>query len=272
VSTSNARVVLITGGGTGIGAAAARRFAAQGARVAVLGRRPGPVSEVAAEIGGLAVVADAAITADSIRAVAEVRAAYGHLDVLVTNAGRAERGTAATLDDDGWRRDLDANLMSAAVISRAALPDLIAARGCIVVVASLAGVFAPVGVAGYSTAKHAVVGLAKTMARDFGPHGVRVNVVLAGWTRTELSDETVGHLAERAGVSLQDGYRRIGSGLPLGRVADPDEIAAAIAFLAGGDASFITGAVLPVDGGASVIDASSLAATRISRPDRPSRH
>ena len=267
MTASKNRVVLITGGGTGIGAAAARRFAADGYQVAVMGRRPGPVGVIADEIGGLAVVADAAVTADAIRAIEETLSAFGRLDVLVANAGRAERGTAATLDDDAWTRDLDANLMSAAVISRAALPSLITAQGAIVVVASLAGLFAPLSTAGYSTAKHAVIGLAKSMARDFGGRGVRANVVVPGWTRTELSDETVGRLADRAGLTLDEGYRSIGSGLPLGRVAQPAEIAAAIAFLAGPDASFITGAVLPVDGGASVIDASSLAANRIRRPD-----
>jgi meso-butanediol dehydrogenase/(S,S)-butanediol dehydrogenase/diacetyl reductase len=266
---SSERVVLITGGGSGIGAAAGRRFAALGYRVVVVGRRAEPLREIAAELGGLAVVGDAADRTDATRAVQQAVDAYGRLDALVTCAGSAERGTVATIDDDGWARDLNANLFSAVAISRAALPELIEAKGAIVVVASLSGLFAPLGVAGYSTAKHALIGMAKTMARDFGAQGVRVNAICPGWVRTELSDRTVEQLAHGAGMTIDQGYDAIGGGLPLGRVGEPDEIAGLIVFLVGPDASFITGAVIPVDGGASIIDASSLAAGRI-RP-KPGR-
>jgi meso-butanediol dehydrogenase / (S,S)-butanediol dehydrogenase / diacetyl reductase len=257
------QVVLITGGGSGIGAACARRFAADGHRVAIMGRRPEPLAAVAAETGALDVAGDASdphAAADAVRAVIE---RFGRLDALITNAGAAERGTVETLTPDDWTRALDANLFSAVSMSRAALPYLIESKGAVVVVASLSGLFAPLHVAGYSTGKHALIGLAKTMARDFGARGVRVNVVCPGWVRTELSDQSVGHLAQRAGVDLDEGYARLGEGLPLGRVADPAEIASVITFLAGPGASFMTGAVVPVDGGASIIDASSLAAARI---------
>ncbi len=261
--TSSEQVVLITGGGSGIGAACARRFAADGHRVAIMGRRPEPLEAVAGKTGALAVPGDAADPDAAAQAVDEVLQRFGRLDALVTNAGAAERGTVETLTPEDWTRALDANLFSAVNVSRAALPHLIERRGAVVVVASLSGVFAPLHVAGYSTGKHALIGMARTMARDFGARGVRVNVVCPGWVRTELSDQSVGHLAERAGVDLDEGYSRLGGGIPLGRVAEPAEIAAVIAFLAGPDASFMTGAVVPVDGGASMIDASSLAAARI---------
>jgi meso-butanediol dehydrogenase/(S,S)-butanediol dehydrogenase/diacetyl reductase len=261
------RVALVVGGGTGIGAACARRLAADGYRVAVMGRRPGPVAAIAGEVGGFAIIGDAAETADADRAVSETIEAFGRLDALVPCAGSVEVGTVATMDDDAWSRALDANLFSAVAVSRAALPHLIASHGSIVVVASLAGLYAPVGIAGYSTAKHAVIGMAKTMARDLGSKGVRVNTVCPGWVRTELTDESVRRLSEHAGVSMDEAYESIGAALPLGRVGQPSEIAALISFLLGPDASFITGAVIPADGGASVIDASSLAATNL-RPRR----
>ena len=261
--SSSEQVVLITGGGSGIGAACARRFAGAGHQVAIMGRRPEPLAAIADELGALAISGDASDPVAADRAIAAVIERFGRLDALVTNAGSAERGTVATLSPDDWARALDANLYSAVSISRAALPALVDSRGAVVVVASLSGLFAPLHVAGYSTGKHALIGMAKTMARDFGARGVRVNVVCPGWVRTELSDQTVGHLAERAGLDLDQGYERLGGGIPLGRVAEPSEIAAVIAFLAGPDASFMTGAVVPVDGGASIIDASSLAAARI---------
>jgi meso-butanediol dehydrogenase/(S,S)-butanediol dehydrogenase/diacetyl reductase len=262
-SSAPSRVVLVTGGSRGIGAATARRLAADGHHVAVLGRTAASVQAIAAEIGGHPIVGDASRPEDAERAVGETVETYGHLDGLVANVGAAEPGTVLTMDQADWTRDLDSNLFSAVAVSRAALPHLIDSGGTIVVIASLAGLFAPLGVAGYSTAKHAVIGLAQSMARDFGPRGVRVNVVCPGWIRTELSDRTVQQLSDRAGVRIDEGYARLGAGLPLGRVGQPEEIAGLIAFLTGPDSSFITGAVIPADGGASIIDASSLASARI---------
>ena len=260
------RVVLITGGSRGIGAATARRLATDGHQVAVLGRSAKPVQAIAAEIGGHPIVGDASLTADAERAVRETVETYGRLDGLVANVGAAEGGTVLTMEESDWTRDLDSNLFSAVATSKAALPHLIESRGTIVVIASLAGLFAPLGVAGYSTAKHAVIGLAQSMARDFGAQGVRVNVVCPGWIRTELSNRTVQQLSDRAGVTIEEGYAQLGGGLPLGRVGQPEEIAGVIAFLTGPDSSFITGAVIAADGGASIIDASSQATARIRGP------
>lgn len=257
---SAAPVVLITGGGTGIGASAARRFAADGAKVALVARRPGPISEVAAEVDGLAVVADASSRADAERAVDEVVEAYGRLDVVVANAGGHGFAAVADTDDDAWAASFQANVSTAFVMVRAALPQLIASRGTVVIVSSLAGLFAGPSVAGYTVGKHALIGLTRSLARDYGRHGVRVNAVCPGWVETPMADEEMDHFADRAGIgSRAEAYATVTAEVPLGRAAQPAEIAAVIRFLASAESSYITGATIVADGGAHVVDLPTVA-------------
>jgi len=249
----------VSGGGTGIGAATARRLAAAGARVVVMGRRAGPVEEVAAEIGGLACVGDSAAPADAERAVTLAAGELGGLDVLIANAGGD--GSAAELDvDDGlWEAVLRSNLTSSFVLARAALPALTERSGAIVVVSSVAGLFAIPDDVGYTAAKHALLGLTRSLARDYGPRGVRVNAVCPAWTRTPGADASMDRLGERRGVDREGAYRLTTAHVPLRRPVTADEVAAACVFLASPDASAITGAVLPVDGGSSAVDLSTAA-------------
>lgn len=253
-------VVVITGGGTGIGAATARRFAAEGAKVALVARRPGPITEVAAEVGGLAVVADASSRADADRAVADVVEAYGRLDIVVANAGGHGFASVADTDDDAWAASFQANVSTAFVMVRAALPQLIDNRGTVVIVSSLAGLFAGPSVAGYTVGKHALIGLTRSLARDYGRHGVRVNAVCPGWVETPMADEEMDHFAERAGIASRSAaYATVTAEVPLGRAAQPEEIASVIRFLATSESSYITGATLVTDGGAHVVDLPTVA-------------
>ena len=251
------RTAIVTGGGTGIGAAAARRLAAEGVAVVLVGRRSGPVEEVAELIGGktLAVAADAASADDMELVVATARARFGKVDILVANAGGHGAGTAADVTDGAWAKSLRSNMSTCLVSARACLPDLVTTRGSIVVVSSIAGLAASPESVGYVSAKHGLIGLARSMARDFGPQGVRVNVVCPGWVRTPMADAEMDQLQQLRGLADREAaYALATSQVPLRRPADAAEVAAVVAFLASSDASAVTGAVLTVDCGATAVD------------------
>jgi meso-butanediol dehydrogenase / (S,S)-butanediol dehydrogenase / diacetyl reductase len=254
------KVALITGGGTGIGAAAGRRLAAEGARVVLAGRRREPLEEAASACGQAeVVVGDASSTPDADAMVAQTVARFGALDVLIANAGGHGFGRAAETDDGSWREAMASNLDTAFRVARAALPHLIASHGNIVFVSSLAGLFAGPGVAGYVTTKHALIGLTRSVARDYGHLGVRANAVCPGWVRTPMADEQMAVLSARYGISVAEAYALATKDTPLRRPAEPDEIASVVAFIASPDAAVMTGTTLVADSGASCVDLPTLA-------------
>lgn len=254
------RVVVVTGGGTGIGAAIARRYASEGARVAIVGRRKEPIEAVAADVGGFAVVADASDTVSARAAISAVVAEFGRVDVLVANAGGHGLATVLDTDDAAWEQSLRSNVTSAFVIARETLPQLIQTRGQIVIVSSLAGLFAGPSVAGYTVGKHALIGLTRTLARDYGKHGVRVNAICPGWVQTPMADAEMDEFARHAGFEGRDaGYALVTADVPLGRQGQPHEIAAVARFLGSDESSYITGAVIVADGGAHIVDMPTLA-------------
>lgn len=254
------RVVVITGGGTGIGAAIAERFAGEGAHVVVIGRRPEPLRVVEAEFGAMPVVADAADAASARAAVQSVLARFGRIDVLVANAGGHGFAAVGETGDHEWQSALNANLTTAFTMARESLPALIEAKGQIVVISSLAGLFAGPSVAGYTVGKHALIGLTRSLARDYGAHGVRVNAICPGWVQTPMADAEMDEFGERAGIaSREDAYRAVTADVPLGRAALPSEIASVARFLGSAESSYMTGAVLVVDGGAHIVDVPTLA-------------
>ncbi|MEV4777274.1 SDR family NAD(P)-dependent oxidoreductase [Microbacterium sp. LWH12-1.2] len=253
-------VVVITGGGTGIGAAIADRFAAEGARVVLLGRRAGPLQEVAQRTGGLPIVADAGDAVSVKAAVATIIATYGRVDTLVCNAGGGGFATVENTDDADWAASMHANLTTAFTISREFLPVLARSRGRIVMISSLSGLFAGPAMAGYVTAKHAVIGLTRSLARDYGSSGIRVNAICPGWVRTPLADEEMDELVEHLELAdREEAYALVTTDLPLRRVAEPADIAAAVRFLGSDESAYMTGATLVVDGGAHIVDLPTLA-------------
>ncbi len=249
------KVAVITGGGTGIGAATARRFAAAGAKVVVTGRRPEPIEAVAKEIGGIALAGDVSDEAHCNALVAAAVDAYGGLDILVANAGVELFGSAADVDMDQWRDVLRVNLDGVLLTARAALgPMRAGGGGSIVVLGSVASLFGVGSFVSYVTSKHAVIGLMRSLAVDYGPEGIRVNAVCPSFTRTEMGDRALETLGGMIGLSLEEAAIRGTRDYPLRRPAQPEEVASVIEFLASDDASFVTGATIPVDGGASIVD------------------
>lgn len=263
MSSVKGKVVAITGGGTGIGAAVARRYADDGAHVVVVGRRRLPLDEVASETGALAIVADASARDESDTAISDILAQFGRLDTIIANAGGGAVQSVVDTDDEAWAQGLQTNLTSAFVFCRAALPALVESGGQIVIVSSIAGLLAGPSVAGYTVAKHALIGLTRSIARDYGPKGVRANAICPGWVRTPMADEEMGELAAVGGYAdIGAAYAAVTAEVPLGRPADSNEIASAIRFLGSGDSSYMTGSVLVVDGGAHMVDVGTLAFSR----------
>lgn len=250
---------LVTGGGSGIGAATARRLAAAGYGVCVTGRRPEPLDEVAAETGGLAVVADTADGAAIGRAVEAAVERFGGLDALVVSAGTGASGAVAEQTPERWTRVIETNLTGAFLACRAALPHLVESRGTVVTVASVAGLRASPESAAYDASKAGMIMLTQSIAFDYGPRGVRANCVCPGWIRTPMADAAMDELAERTGGDRESAYVLANRMVPMRRAGTPEEAAEAIVWLASPPSSYVNGAVLPVDGGGAIVDIASAA-------------
>lgn len=254
------KVFFITGGGTGIGAAVARQVVAEGGRVVLMGRRREPLEAVSNPLNGLVVTGDAADAAAVRAALEEARRHFGGVDVLVANAGGHGLGSATETDDASWAQATRLNLDTAFVCARELMPELIARRGNIVVLSSIAGHFAGPGVAGYVTMKHALIGLVRSLARDYGRHGVRSNAVCPGWVRTAMADEQMEVLRVMRGLpSVEAAYGLVTKNVPLGRAAEAEEVAEVVCFLASSAAAMVNGISLLVDGGASAVDLPTIA-------------
>jgi NAD(P)-dependent dehydrogenase (short-subunit alcohol dehydrogenase family) len=249
------KVAVITGGGTGIGAATARRFADEGAKVVVTGRRPEPLEAVATETGGLAVAGDVADEDHARAAIAAAVEACGGVDVLVANAGLGFGGAAGDVDDERWTRTLDVNVTGAFRFIRAAIPAILErGGGSIVLVSSVSALVTGTASAAYATSKAAMLGLVRSVAVDYGPKGIRANAILPGWVITEMGDHAMEGLIGAGAASVDDAYRVVTRHTPLRRPATADEIAACCLFLASDDASYVTGTTLVADGGGLAVD------------------
>lgn len=254
------KVALVTGAGTGIGAAVARLFAAEGASVVLAGRRIELLEQVAGSLGDRATAIRADV-ADPAQARAAVRLAverYGTLDVVVANAGGHGVGTVGETSDEEWQAGLRANLNTCFVTCRESLPAM-SGGGSIVIVSSIAGLAAGPAAAGYVTTKHALIGLTRSLARDYGPTGIRVNCLCPGWVRTPMADAEMDVLAARDGISREQAYTLATKDVPLRHPATAAEVADICLFLAGPKSSIMTGSVVVADGGATSVDLPTLA-------------
>ncbi len=229
--------VLVTGGGSGIGRAICRRFASEGASVLVADIVGESAEEVAELIGGAAVQGDVTVAAD----VARMVAAGNRIDVLVNNAGGGMADDMLEIDEEAWEHEIALNLKSAFLCSKAVLPGMIERGGGVIVnIASVNGL-AFFANEPYSAAKAGLISLTRSVATRYGRHGIRAVAIAPGTIRTPLWQERID---KEPAI-----FERLMRWYPLRRVGEPEDVAAAAAFLASDDASWITGEVLRVDGG-----------------------
>lgn len=240
------KVAIVTGAGSGIGAATAKRFADEGARVVLAGRTQDKLEAIATDMTNKDHVfvrpTDVSEAEQARGLIADTIERFGRLDILVNNAGVATQGRIPDAKDEDWRTVMGINVDGVFHCCRAALPHLIETQGNIVNTSSVSGIGGDWSMAVYNASKGAVTNLTRAMALDHGGDGVRVNAVCPSLTRSELTesmfdnDELMAKFADR---------------FPTGRAADPAEVGDVIAFLASHDARFVNGVNLPVDGGLS---------------------
>lgn len=257
------RCAVVTGAATGIGRATAQALARDGFGVVVVGRRARPLEELAAKLRGdghdaLAAPADVSSAQQVAGAIAAAVDRFGGVDVLVNNAGVGDSGTLLDESLERWEETLRVNLTGAFIATQAALPHMIErGGGAVVNVSSVNGLVAGPGWTSYNVSKAGLIMLAKCLTADYGRSGIRANAVCPGWVRTPMGDSDMDELGLALGIDREGAYARAHSRHPLGRPAEPEEIADVIAFLASPRAAYVSGATIVVDGGTMAVDPSA---------------
>lgn len=239
------RTIIVTGAGSGIGAATARRFAGEGAKVVLVGRTRQTLDDTRSSLEGgtgLVVTADVSVVDDAARMVEEATRAFGGVDVVVNNAGAVQMGTIDAVEPADFRKVTAIDVDGVYNVTRAAWAALKASGGNVINVSSVSGIGGDWGMFAYNAAKGAVSNMTRALALDFPKSGVRVNAVAPTMTHTNMTR------GMKDDTALLDKFTER---IPMGRAAEPEEIASVIAFLASADAGFVNGVVLPVDGGLS---------------------
>lgn len=252
------KVALITGGGTGIGAAVAERFIEEGALVCISGRRQEMLDKTAKKISSerLSTCAgDVSKDEDAERMVSATLAFGGRIDVLVNNAGINNYGPITDLDSGHWRQVLEINLTGPFLLMKAAIPHMINnGGGSIINIASVGGTRCLQGFPAYCTSKAGLIMLTQQAALDYGHHNIRCNAVCPGGVKTDLAASEFGQFGKMIGMETDEYLDLIAEEIPLRRFAQPKEMGGICTFLASDDSSFTTGSTILVDAGTAVVD------------------
>jgi NAD(P)-dependent dehydrogenase (short-subunit alcohol dehydrogenase family) len=247
------KIAFVTGASRGIGEAIARRFADEGARVALAARDLASCERIAGEIaarGGdsRAIECDVTLSISISNAIAEVVSKLGRIDVLVNNAGMGGPTPLDDPDDSRWNSIIATNLTAVFRVTREAAP-FIPQGGRILNMSSVVGRFGVAGLAAYSASKHGVIGLTRSLALELAPRQITVNAICPGWVETEMAREGFRQIGRKSGKSVDDGRQAAAKMAALGRVLDPAEVAGLAAYLASEDAKSVTGQAIVLDGG-----------------------
>jgi NAD(P)-dependent dehydrogenase (short-subunit alcohol dehydrogenase family) len=254
----DAKVAIVTGGATGIGEAAVAGLADAGWHVWALGRRRSALDALEASTSAKGLVCDVSVGSDVDAAVAHILEFEGRLDGLVLNAGTMVEGTLGDTTVEQWDQAIGINLTGAYLVAHACLEALTESKGSVVSISSVAGLRAAGGLAAYSISKAGLLMLSHSIAVDYGPRGVRSNVVCPGWTRSEMADAEMAAFAEMAGGGVEDAYEEVTRLVPQRRPGTSAEVAQAIIWLLSEAASYVNGATLSVDGGLGILEVGTI--------------
>lgn len=257
------KVALITGGGTGIGAAVAEAFVGEGARVCIAGRRREVLEKFAQRFSNSQVTVCTADVSklEDIRRMVETAVAFGgKLDIVVNNAAMGVPATVVDTDVNVWQQVLDTNLTGPFLVLKHAIPHMIrAGGGSIINVASVGAIRGIPFAAAYCSTKAGLLGLSRQVAIDYGPQRIRSNVVLPGAFRSEMFDRRLEETASVAGIGVEERLKTMAAPSPLKRIAFPSEIAGLFVYLASDESAYTTASEFVCDAGVHALDASALA-------------
>jgi meso-butanediol dehydrogenase/(S,S)-butanediol dehydrogenase/diacetyl reductase len=263
------KVALVTGGGTGLGAAIAERFVADGARVCITGRRKEMLEKVAQSLpsGKVTICPGDVSKEEDVKRMVDTTVEFGgKLDVLVNNAGTNHPAPVTELDPKLWQEVIGVNLTGPFLLIKAAIPHMLKeGGGSIINISSLGGMRCLPSYPAYCSTKAGLIMLSQQVALDYGRHNIRCNAVCPGGVKTDMTRKDFGQFGKMLGIEPETFLQQIAEGIPIHRFAESPEVGGLCSYLASDDSSFLTGAAILIDGGSAVVDivgASIMAALR----------